>query len=248
MSKAIRMHIFQQMPNYRKPASFAVRESFPLPPFSTVIGMIHSACGFTEYHPMKISIQGNYAAEISDTATMYTFGISYDPGRHQLCVPNSDGKPDGVTRGPKPVMLLTDVELYIHIQPEDPDDFDVILSGLQDPAEYISIGRREDIARVDEVTAVDLDKTDSDDDESFNSRFSAYLPVDYIGKSLSKEIVGTVYNIPKLFETDAKKKTRRWVEVIKARHLPPDKHIIDNVLDNENVFFDSEVNLPVFFA
>lgn len=248
MRKAIRLHIFQQMPNYRKPSSFLIKESFPLPPYSTVIGMIHAACGFTEYHPMKISIQGTNASELSDYATMYTFGIAYDPTRHQLKVPNEDGKYDGVTRGPKSVMLLTDVEMYIHIFPENEDDFDTILQGLRDPAEYISIGRREDIARVDEVTEVMLEETDSDDDEDIISVYSAYLPVDYIGSTMSKEISGTVYSLPKKFEVDVKKGQRKWSEVIKARHLPPDKAIIDNVIDNENVFYDSELKLPVFFA
>lgn len=248
MNKAIRMHIFQQMPNYRKPSSFAIKESFPLPPFSTVIGMIHAACGFTEYHPMKISIQGNYAAEVSDMATQYTFGIAYDPTRHQLKIPNSDGSFDGVTRGPKYIMLLSDVELYIHVQPENPADFEQIFDGLKNPAEYISLGRREDIARVDEVTIVELEKTSRFDDEAPESVFSAYLPVEYIENSKKSEITGTIYNVPKKFEIDVKKGSRQWVEVIKSRHLPPEKQIIDQVLDNENVYFDSEVNLPVFFA
>ena len=248
MRKAIRMHIFQQLSNYRKPSSFLIKESYPLPPYSTIIGMIHTACGFTEYHPMKISIQGNNASEVSDYQTLYTFGIAYDKERHQLKVPNPDGKFDGVTRGPKSVMLLTDVEMYIHIFPENEDDFDIILNGLKNPAEYISIGRREDIARVDEVTEVFLEKTDSDDDELIVTSYSAYLPVDYIGESLSKDICGTVYNLPKTFEIDEKKGMRKWKELIKARHLPPEKSIIDNVMDNDEVFFDRELNIPVFFA
>ena len=39
MVKAIKLHITQQMPNYRKPASFMIKESYPLPPYSSVIGM-----------------------------------------------------------------------------------------------------------------------------------------------------------------------------------------------------------------
>lgn len=251
MRKAIRMHIFQQMPNYRKPSSFLVKESFPLPPYSTIIGMIHAACGFTEYHPLKISIQGTNASELSDYQTLYTFGIAYDPERHQLKVPNAEGKFDGVTRGPKSVMLLTDVEMYIHIFPEREEDFDIILKGLRDPAEYISIGRREDIARIDEVAEVMLEKTDIDDDESITSVYSAYLPVDYIRATLNnnvKEICGTVYNLPKKFEVDVKKGQRKWTEIVKARHLPSEKEILDSVMENDEVYFDKELNLPVFFA
>ena len=36
--------------------------TYPLPPYSTVIGAIHKACSYTEYHPMQISIQGKYGS------------------------------------------------------------------------------------------------------------------------------------------------------------------------------------------
>src|ERR1035437_3519376 len=110
MLKAIRIKLWQQMPNYRKPASFLVRESYPLPPYSSVIGMVHLACDFTEYHAMNVSIQGSYASEVSDLATMYNFGIKYDETRHQGKVLNEAGGYDGINKGVKPAHLLTDVE------------------------------------------------------------------------------------------------------------------------------------------
>lgn len=50
----------QKHANYKKPESVVVRETYPLPPFSTVIGAIHYACDFKEYKPMNLSIQGSY--------------------------------------------------------------------------------------------------------------------------------------------------------------------------------------------
>ena len=58
MERAIRIKCFQNLVNYRKPGSFIIKETFPLPPYSTVLGMIHAACGYTEFHPMKLCIQG----------------------------------------------------------------------------------------------------------------------------------------------------------------------------------------------
>lgn len=57
--KAIRVECFQNLVNYRKPSSFIIKETFPLPPYSTVLGMIHAACGFTTFHPMELSIIRN---------------------------------------------------------------------------------------------------------------------------------------------------------------------------------------------
>ena len=66
MEKVIRLQCFQNLANYRKPSSFIIKETYPLPPYSTVLGMIHAACGFQEYHPMQLSIQGTNKGKISE--------------------------------------------------------------------------------------------------------------------------------------------------------------------------------------
>ena len=97
MEKAIRVQCFQNLVNYRKPSSFIIKETFPLPPYSTVLGMIHAACGYREFHPMKLCIQGTNSGMVSELYTRYSFssGTKYEEGRHQLCV---DGK-YGVFKG-----------------------------------------------------------------------------------------------------------------------------------------------------
>lgn len=63
MSKeAIRLVLHQFSANYRKSGAFDNKMTYPLPPFSTVIGAIHKACGYTDTHEMDVSIQGKYGA------------------------------------------------------------------------------------------------------------------------------------------------------------------------------------------
>ncbi len=63
MSKeAIRLILHQSSANYRKPGAFDNKMTYPLPPFSTVIGALHKACGYTDTHEMDVSIQGRYGA------------------------------------------------------------------------------------------------------------------------------------------------------------------------------------------
>lgn len=73
MMKAIKLHCFQNLVNYKKPSSFIIKETYPLPPYSTVIGMIHAACGFKRYHRMKLSIQGNNQGMVSELYARYSF-------------------------------------------------------------------------------------------------------------------------------------------------------------------------------
>ena len=71
--KAIRVKLWQDMVNYKKPTSFQLKETYPLPPYSTIIGMIHSLCGYDEYKEMKISVQGKYFSKVNDLYTRYEF-------------------------------------------------------------------------------------------------------------------------------------------------------------------------------
>jgi len=60
--KALRIVLKQNSANYRKEETIENKMTYPLPPISTVIGALHNACGYTEYKPMDISIQGRYGS------------------------------------------------------------------------------------------------------------------------------------------------------------------------------------------
>ena len=60
--KAIRLHLKQSSANYRREETVNCRMTYPLPPYSTVIGAIHKACNYTQYHAMWVSIQGKYSS------------------------------------------------------------------------------------------------------------------------------------------------------------------------------------------
>ena len=59
-NKVLRIKLRQNKANYRKEESVTNKMTYPLPPYSTIIGAIHNACRYDTYHPMDISIQGNF--------------------------------------------------------------------------------------------------------------------------------------------------------------------------------------------
>jgi CRISPR-associated protein Cas5t len=71
--EALRVILTQSSANYKKEETVLNKMTYPLPPFSTIIGALHSACGYTEYHPMDISIQGKYEAMHKEPSTDYCF-------------------------------------------------------------------------------------------------------------------------------------------------------------------------------
>ena len=250
--KAIKLKLYQNMVNYKVPTSFQLKESYPLPPYSTVIGMVHSLCDFKEYKPMKISISGSYFSKVNDLYTRYEFknGNPFEMGRHQL---NVNGY--GINRGVATAELLVDVNLTIHIIPEDQSEefLNTIFEAFKYPREYPSLGRREDIVLIKDVRIVDVEKKKLEKDLSNGEDNFAYIPVNFIqeklvnhgDKKIGMNIYGTRYELTKNYilnniGTKAKPKMiRSWekeeviyssnIKGFKRREVPVDT-------DNEIVF------------
>ena len=246
--RAIRLSLSQDMVNYKKPSSFQLKETYPLPPYSTVIGMTHNLCQFKEYKEMDISIQGKYFSKVNDLYTRYEFknGMKYDDTRHQIKVSDF-----GISRGVSTIELLVDVELLIHIIPQDQKMISEIMKAYQFPWEYPSLGRREDLVTINEVKIVDIIEAELKSDKYLPSNRLAYIPL----KMLNNEAIilegsgdsvvkgrGTRYSLNKNYtlETFGKNKTfRKWnkVDVIYSSHIiaPEDEKIL--VDEDGNIVF-----------
>ena len=71
--KALRIVLTQSSANYKREEAIDNKMTYPLPPVSTIIGAIHNACGYREYHPMDISIQGGFESMHREPYTDYCF-------------------------------------------------------------------------------------------------------------------------------------------------------------------------------
>lgn len=231
MEKAIRVQCFQNLANYRKPSSFIIKETFPLPPYSTVLGMIHAACGFREFHPMKLSIQGENKGTISELYTRYSFsaGAKYEEGRHQICV--HDDKDYGVFKGIANVELVCENQMVLHIVPEE-KDFEMVYQSLKYPKKYLSLGRYEDLLDIQSVDIVNLTLTDEG-----KTTMDIYIPLDWIKNESDMyedtEWIGTFYNLTKEYEI-TKQGLRRWKRDggrVRTLYFPKGKML-------ENVYMD----------
>jgi CRISPR-associated protein Cas5t len=243
--KAIRVRLYQNMVNYRKSTSFQLKETYPLPPPSTVIGMVHNLCEFTEYHEMDISIQGKYHSKVNDLYTRYEFknATKYEKGRHQL---ETGGY--GISRGVATAELLTDVELLLHILPKDQTIVGEVEKAFLCPIEYPSLGRREDLALIKEVKVVDVYEKELEDYINIPNDYSAYIPVELLEREdavIKKEIgtAGTRYKLTKNYVLVDKgnkrnpKVFRKWnkVDVVYGSRV--------QVLDEAKVKLDEDNNI-----
>lgn len=58
--EVLKIKLTQKSANYRVIGTLDNRMTYPLPPFSTLIGAIHNACNWKEYHELNIGIVGKY--------------------------------------------------------------------------------------------------------------------------------------------------------------------------------------------
>ena len=257
--KAIRLKIFQNLVNYKLPTSFQLKETYPLPPYSTVIGMVHNACEFTEYVPMKVSVQGKYHSIVSEVYYSYSFAperLDKDRLKNYVTITkNSNEKQTGVYKSPLHQNLLSEVELLIHIVPENQELVEEICEKLTYPHEYLSLGRREDLIVFGELPKiVEVEETELEEDLSIKNSYSAYIPIEIlkeetvkIGSKEGVKISGTVYKLTKDYEiknygtAKSPKNFRVWnkIKVVYGSDTTG--------LEEENVYVDEDKNL-VFLA
>lgn len=89
--KVLRIELTQRSAQYRRPETVSNKMTYPLPFPSTVIGALHSACGYKEYHPMNVSIQGQYGALQEEVYVDHCFLNTVMDDRGMLVkVPNGD--------------------------------------------------------------------------------------------------------------------------------------------------------------
>lgn len=177
--KAVKIKAYQMMANYKIPTSFQLKESYPLPPYSTVIGLIHSLCSFNEYHEMEISIKGKYKSKVNDLFIRYEFkpGMCEKSKNYYKVVDDT-----GITRGTALTELLVDVELILHIIPKEQELIDKIYNSLKNPTKFPTLGRNDDLLKIESVKIVEFENKNLEEDIELDTSFSAYLPIDLIEK------------------------------------------------------------------
>ncbi len=185
--KILKIKLFQETACYKKPFAFKVAETYPLPPYSTVIGMFHKIIGAKsgEYFPMNLSIQGEYESIFSNYQNLRMY-----KGKGQ------------VTAMPRNVHQLLNVNLVIHMKAED-SVVDKIYNNIIQGKETFTLGRNEDLVRVDDIKIIGEPQMV---EGNIINRYDAYIPV-----HLEDEITGINYrlNTTYIIEEDL----RKWDKV-----------------------------------
>lgn len=150
--KILKIKAYQLFANYRKPLNYGFIDSYPLPPLSTVKGWFHKVLDVKEYIPVSMCIQGNITSIVHDMQTLVKF-------RREGSIKLDDfGKFLGSS--PTYVSNLYDINLNIYLY-SDPTNLEKFKENVFN-YDFPSLGRYEDLLRIDEIKFIDTDLKEFD--------------------------------------------------------------------------------------
>lgn len=230
--KALRIKAFQETACYTKPFANKVTETYPLPPYSTVKGMIHALLDAEELIPFSLSIQGDYESMIIDYRKTYfvkkkEFNMPIILDGLMIDTPSFPN----MTSMPLYTHMLYNITLVIHIKAEE-EISERILNSFHNRDIHLSLGRQEDILRIDEVKKVDLDELDLFEGKEL--KHSMYIPTSFIHEDERKRGIPYLLN----WTYEIKKGIREWNR-IPTSYVPKKELINDDFLLN-TAFLDEE--------
>ncbi|MGB4434453.1 MAG: type I-B CRISPR-associated protein Cas5b [Defluviitoga tunisiensis] len=218
--KVLKLNVYQQNASYKKPFAFKVAETYPLPPYSTVKGFLHKIINAKEFIPMSISVQGSFENICFNLQSMYSY---------------KSKKNKAVTSVPSYVHMLYNVNLIIHVFAQQ-HIIDAIIEGIKDSYEYFSLGRKEDLAVIEDVKQVDIEEIiiGRGKAEPYEIKCPVYIPK----KQLPSGLSGINYRLN--WKYTIQNELRVW-ERIDTVYVES-----GNVIDSGTILLDEEKDL-VFF-
>ncbi len=207
--KILKLNLFQETACYKKPLALKVAETYPLPPYSTIIGMLHKILQAKpgEYFDMNISVQGEYESIFTNYQNLRMY----------------KGK-DKVTSMPRNVHQLLNINLVIHVQAED-EVIDKIYQNIVNGKETFSLGRNEDMVRIDGIKYVQNIEQVRRDQANRN----AYVPLEKLGEDMP----GINYNLNTVYHITPD--NLRKYDKVKVKYIEEDSNILlKNVLKDED--------------
>lgn len=237
--KALRIKLYQETASYTKPFAFKVGETYPLPPYSTVIGMFHRVLKAETYHEMKISIQGTYEEKLVDYRSSFLY--KKDESTKNKKDESAESKKDestekykekSINKSPLNIHLLFGVKLLIHVL-ADEETLSKIECGLKENDEFLSLGRKEDLVRIDEVKWVSIYLEEADHHHTLT--YDIYVPIFHLQ---NEETRGIRYHLNAKYEVF--NGIRIW-EKVPVLYLSAGDH-----LEEEQYLKDEEGNIIYF--
>ena len=193
--KALLIKIYQPTAHYRMPFTYQRRHTYPLPPYSTVIGFLCNLLGidyqgnelYEQLKKCKLSVSGRFEQKLTEYIWFRNLSKSSHEkyfGSSELREKNGEINHIG-GQSPMRIDVLENMKLNIHIVSEDEAFLNWLKNYLHNPVdrlETIHLGRAEDWLVFESIKIVELES--STRDKNYNHFF--WIPQQLYSKNIAE--------------------------------------------------------------
>lgn len=260
----LRLKIYQPQAHYRIPFTYLRRHTYPLPPYSTVIGFIVNALGIFNQEDdlykngikkLKISIAGRFDSKTTEYIWFRNLGKDSHKSRFGYLENRElNGHIEHIGgQSPMSIDVLNEVRLVIYLYHTDLNYLNKIKEGISNPVnrlEILHLGRAEDWIVFEEEP-----KLLSIDNFEFNCSDADYKHFFWIPEKIFQfdnykidyqQFDGLLYNLTTFCEIENYQETFNRHGVRKFEYMRT--KLNDGKIKGAELIIDKELKLPIFLG
>lgn len=259
----LRIKIYQPQAHYRIPFSYQRRLTYPLPPYSTIIGFLCNVCGIDDQNKdlyknciskLKISIAGRFKIKLTEMIWFRNLSKEAHKGTYGSIDNREKNGQIGHIGGQSPMKIdvLQDVELIIHLYLDNEANLNDLKKNLENPTNRLGvlhIGRAEDWIVFQEIKLLNNNDVES------KRKDGQYPYFFWIPEKIYK-VDGNSLDWDKFDGSFHRLTTFSNIEGYEEHHNHTGRRIYKTIntklnegkIINTECFFDKELELPLFFA
>jgi CRISPR-associated protein Cas5t len=266
--KLLRLQIYQPQAHYRLPFTYQRRHTYPIPPYSTVIGFLCNLLGIDgisersqrlleKLKAIKISIAGQFESKTTEYLWFRNLSKNSHIKRFGYIQNRSiNGQVEHIGgQSPVSIDVLNEMRLVLHFAHQEEEFLREIRNAIRNPIhrlEILHLGRAEDWIVIEELSEIFDLPTDAQRKDGHYRRFF-WIPEKMrvaTGPEVPSENFqhgdGLLYNLPTFWEVQDFDKTFNRHGFRQFRYIKT--KLNDGLLVNQRCIFDEEVKLPIFLA
>lgn len=272
----LRLIIYQPQAHFRLPFTFQRRHTYPIPPYSTIIGFLCNVCGIDDQNKeilfnnkkikiyeiikeLKISISGKFDTKLTEMIWFRNLSkIAHNQTYGDINIREKNGQ-IGHIGGQSPIKIdvLENLETIIYLYHEEEEKINCIKSLIENPKErlqVIHIGRSEDWLIYKDISIIDerkiiYKKQDGRYPYFFWIPEKIFIPnnLDNNKENLSWDhFDGLIYNLTTFSSIENYESHYNHTGRRNYQHIKA--KLNDGKIINAKCLFDEKLNVPIFLA